>query len=233
MFYDVNELKKHVDNYFCGTLSKTEFGEWTEKAYYDLLKGGYVEIKKIVLYPFLKKISHIHVTSNDIEDIYPCTEEEVLEIQSVLHGEKNFDFQIAMSIPLQVYNMFGEKTCFDIEKRNAFSALKDALLYYIQHEKDDNNKLFHCIRSCYAESPKMVTVPDILQDHIIKLCVCLFDTDSNELKQKTSLKLYPQETNHDYLIEKLIEHLNCYLGDRNFNMLVSYRNGMPDILLLV
>ena len=50
MEYDVNELKIKVDEYFLGRLTKENLGKWAEKAYYELLKGGYVEKKKVVLY---------------------------------------------------------------------------------------------------------------------------------------------------------------------------------------
>ena len=104
MEYDVNELKIKVDEYFLGRLTKENLGKWAEKAYYELLKGGYVEKKKVVLYPFLKIISKFHNESNDIEDVYPCTEEEVKDIQQILHGNLEFDYQIEMAIPLHIYN---------------------------------------------------------------------------------------------------------------------------------
>lgn len=41
------------------------------------------------------------------------------------------------------------------------------------------------------------------------------------------------KTAQDTLINKLVEYLDCYIGVRNFNIVVSYRDGAPDMLLLV
>ena len=47
MEYNTKELMEKIDRYFEGELSKDDLGRWTERAYYDLLKGGYVENEKI------------------------------------------------------------------------------------------------------------------------------------------------------------------------------------------
>lgn len=46
MEYDINKLRKKLNSYFLGEISKQNLGEWAGKAYYDLLKGGYIECKK-------------------------------------------------------------------------------------------------------------------------------------------------------------------------------------------
>ena len=48
-------------------MSKKDIGKWAENAYYDLLKGSYVETSKIVLYPFLKTLSRIHIDNNETD----------------------------------------------------------------------------------------------------------------------------------------------------------------------
>ena len=57
MEYDAKILLQRIDDYFTGIISKTDLGKWANKAYYDILKGGYVENEKIVIYPFVKVIS--------------------------------------------------------------------------------------------------------------------------------------------------------------------------------
>lgn len=211
-------------------MSKKDIGKWAENAYYDLLKGSYVETSKIVLYPFLKTLSRIHIDNNDTEDIYPCSEKDVQEIRAVLHGEKAFDFRVEMAVPLQVYNMFSEKSYFNFEKREKIKMIKNDILCNPQHISINSSKLCEYINSCPPIAND--TLLDILEDHIVKLCRNLSNTDIC-LKEKNNLKLYPIKTNRNYLLEKLIDYLDCYLGNRNFNILVSYRNGIPDILLLV
>lgn len=233
MLYDINELRDKIDSYFAGTLSKKELGVWAGQAYYDILKGSYVENKKIVLYPFLKTISSFHIESNDLEDTYPCSEEDVIEIQKILHGKKDFDFQVEMSIPAQAYNMFSEKPYFDEEKRKIFSELKQDILSYTQHEIRNGSKISEHISAYSENSEEKGTLLELLEEYILRLCRALFNTDSHELNRRYPLKLYPLKTNSDHTMEKLINCLDCYIGDKPFSVVVSYRKGMPDILLLV
>jgi len=86
MKFDLYEFSGRLNKYFHGELTKNDLGTWCEKAYYDLLKGGYVENKKIFLYPFLKTVSRFHIEENDAEDIYPSTEDELKHIQAILMG---------------------------------------------------------------------------------------------------------------------------------------------------
>ena len=78
MKFDVHELQAKLDYYFTGKLSKRELGEWANKAYYDILKGGYIEIEKVTIYPLLKILSTFHLEVDERIDIYPCTEEIIL-----------------------------------------------------------------------------------------------------------------------------------------------------------
>ena len=48
MEFGLFEFSDQLNKYFRGELTKNELGMWGEKAFYDLLKGGYIENKKIV-----------------------------------------------------------------------------------------------------------------------------------------------------------------------------------------
>ncbi len=53
------------------------------------------------------------------------------------------------------------------------------------------------------------------------------------MKQKKYMKLYAKGESQESLVIKLLEYLDCYIGNRNFNVLVSYKAGLPDLFLLV
>lgn len=89
MEFGLFEFSDQLNKYFRGELTKNELGMWGEKAFYDLLKGGYIENKKIVLYPFLKTVSKFHIEENDAEDIYPSTEDDLKYIQAIFDGGKS------------------------------------------------------------------------------------------------------------------------------------------------
>ncbi len=77
MEFNCNELKNKVSSYCSHKLSKQELGRWASEAYYDLLRGGYLETEKVTLYSFLKVLSQIHIPCCEKDDIYPSEENDV------------------------------------------------------------------------------------------------------------------------------------------------------------
>lgn len=233
MKYDINELREKIDSYFLGTLSKEELGRWAEKAYYDLLKGGYIEKKKIVLYPFLKTISQFYIENNDIEDRYSCSEEDVKYISRILHGKEEYDFQVEIAIPVQIYSFDVNKECWNITKRELFIELRNAITLWNVDEKKGEKELCEQLKQL-CEMPLLNnTIQDILQNSLIRICKSVFDVNTLGVKQKKYMKLYAKGESQKSLVIKLLEYLDCYIGNRNFNVLVSYKEGLPDLLLLV
>lgn len=233
MKYDINELREKIDSYFLGTLSKEELGRWAEKAYYDLLKGGYIEQKKIELYPFLKTISQFYIENNDIEDKYPCSEEEVEYIRKILYGKEEFDFQIETAIPVQIYNFDVNQEYWNITKREIFIELRNAITLWNGDEKKGEKELCEQLKQLCDMPLLNNTIQDILQNNIIRICKSIFDIHTSGVKQKKYMKLYANGISQESLVIKLLEYLDCYIGNRNFNVLVSYKAGLPDLFLLV
>lgn len=233
MKYNIDTLRKNINNYFSGTISNKELGKWAEEAYYDLLKGSYVETRKIILYPFLKTISKFHIESNDIEDKYPCSKDEVKYIKDILDGKNDFDFTVEMSIPFQVYNMFGNKAYFNIKRREVFVEIRDAILFYVQSGNEINNDIFKHINFLFDSEKQNKTIQDMLEEYIFKQSKALFDISSSKVGRKEEVKLYAQKTNKDFALIKLLDYLDCYIGERNFCVTVSFRKGISEMLLLV
>lgn len=233
MKYDVIELKKKVDSFFSGEISRQELGEWAEKAYYDLLRGGYIENKKIVIYPFLKKISQFHIAKNEIEDKYPCSEIEIKEIQNILHGEQEFSFQVEIAIPLQIYSMFKDNINFDLRRYEIISELRDDILKYIENEDGVFNNGVKYIKLIYDMVNKGDTLQDILGKYIFRILNMSFDFDSGNAVKKENMKLYTLKSSNNDILNKLLEYLDSFLGNRNFYIMVTYQNGLSDMLLIV
>ena len=104
MEFEINDIKKNIDDFLSGDLLKKDLGEWAKSAYYDLLKGGYLEVKKIIGYPFLKVISKIHIEEDDTRDIFPCTLDEITFIRDILNGEYNENYSIDISISWDIHS---------------------------------------------------------------------------------------------------------------------------------
>lgn len=233
MEYDINELREKIDNYFIGMISKKELGEWANRAYYDLLKGGYVENKKIVLYPFLKDISTFHLEGNDKDDVYPCSEESIKEIQDIVHGKINFCFDIEMSIPVQVYTMFKDKPYFDKDRRNIFLKIRENVFCCLEQKNmlDDLKKYLEKVEHIEFQTD---TIQGLIEKYILQLLKIFVISKSIDTGRKKKFKLFASKLEKGNLIEKrLLDYLDSYVGNRNFHLIISYKNGEPDILMLV
>lgn len=233
MEYNAKKLKTKIDDYFAGAISKTDLGEWANNAYYDLLKGGYIEKEKISIYPFIKVISTFHLAENDEEDIYPCTEENVRIIQDILHGKKSFDFAVELSIPNQTYSMFKEKKYFDREKREIFVKLRNMLIRYFEQRDVPNDEMGAQIELAMCLEHQDKVIMDMLEEYIIRFLKNLFAGNFTELGLQKNLKLYAQKSVQNIIEERLMSYLDCYLGYRSFQLLIAFENGEQNVLIVV
>ncbi|MCX4300091.1 MAG: hypothetical protein OSJ73_24300 [Lachnospiraceae bacterium] len=222
MEYDINKLRKKLNSYFLGEISKQNLGEWAGKAYYDLLKGGYIECKKIIIYPFLKTISTFHIEANDAMDIYPCSEKKVKKIQDILCGKVDFDFNVEISIPIQVYSMLKEHEYFDKERYNIFFNLRNLIVQYDKNQIKNDFKV-QIERIMHLKCQKG-TIYGILENRICQCLKLLFG------KEKI-YKLYVQQSNNDVLFKKLVSYIDSYIGNKTFYLFVTFVNGETDYFI--
>jgi len=222
MEFDLYEFSGRLNKYFDGELTKNDLGTWSERAFYDLLKGGYIENKKIVLYPFLKTASRFHIEENDAEDIYPSTEDDLKHIQAILMGEAAFSFQVTISVPP---NIFTNSHCefLDFEKVKTFSEVKYELDQLICEGKAISSKLADILRMPLSKN----TVLDILQGYIMQFCRELFN--DYDFITKPPLRLYARKETTNLGFVKLKDMIECYIGDKNFIVTVVYEKGIPQL----
>lgn len=232
MEYNAKWLLRKIDDYFAGVISKTDLGEWANNAYYDLLKGGYVENEKISVYPFIKTVSTFHIKENDKDDIYPCTEDNVKVIQDILRGKRNFDFAVEISVPIQVYSMFKGNICFDEEKYAFFFQLRNLIACYIQ-DNIISDEISAQIASMMCLKRQNKVILDLLEEYILRFLSILFENNLVELGLQKNLKLYAQRSEKNIIAKRLIDYLDCYLGNRNFQLLIAYKSGESSIFITV
>lgn len=235
MEFDAKILEVKINCYFRGEISQKDLGEWANKAYCDILRGGYIEINKIVIYPFLKMISTFHIEENDRKDVFPCSEDSVKKVWDILNGKLDFDFDIEMSVPLQVYNMFKEKKYYDTKRREIFVKLRGEIIqYYEQKCKISNDIIMQLKKIIHIDCPSR-TFLDILENYIFILLKNLFSDSYVDTcgEKQVSFKLYAQRLNNNLIYERLIGYLDSYIGIRNFHLFISFKNGIPDFFILV
>lgn len=233
MKFDVHGLQAKLDYYFTGKISKRELGEWANKAYYDILKGGYVEIEKVTIYPLLKILSTFHLEADDRNDIYPCTEEKVKEIQEIVNGKIDIDFDIEMSVPEQVYNMFKERAYYDKERREIFVKLRSIIACILKQGgiiNEDMVKQLEIIRCLDFQNQ---TVQGILEKYIFSMGRILLENGIINENSKERYKLYAKKSDENAIIKKMLDYLDSYIGNNNFHLIVSFKKGVPDIFIIV
>lgn len=229
MEYCLEKLKKNIDDYLDEKSSKEELGNWGKKAYYDLLKGGYTKIDKIVIYPFLKIISQINLEEDELNDIYPSTTEDIKEIRSIISGDKMYCFQVVGSIPEIIYKNY-DQIFFDINKYKKFRLIKLEVEHYIKNKKI-SNEMFDYIKEIEEMQNFNVTILDLLQQKIVELCNVVFDVKKREMMPRFGL--YSQSGDRNLGLIKLKEYLECYIGERNFVINISYIKGKNHLSILV
>lgn len=229
MEYCLEILKRKIDDYFNATLEEKELGKWGKEAYYDLMRGGYIKKDKIIIYPFLKTVSRIGLEIDEMNDMYPSTKEDIELIQSIITGIKPCYFQIVVSVPKSIYKNC-ETDFLDINKYETFKMLKKELESYIG-DMDENSKIFECIKRIMKIQNSNETILDMLQEQIVQLCNSLFDIEQKKLMPQ--LGLYPKKIYNNLGLLKLKEYLECFLGERNFVINVSYTKGNNGLSILV
>ena len=227
MKYNRQKLLKKIDDFFLGAISKMDLGTWANRAYYDLLRGGYIEIEKIVIYPFVKVISTFHLRENDKDDFHPCTEEKVKLIRDILSGKRNFEFAVVMSIPPQIYSVINEEYPYYKEKQEFFNKLRESAICYSEQIKMfcDEMELITCSKN------ENKIIPDLLEERIIRYIKILVKKDMDELELHKKMKLYAQKTEKNTFAERLDNYLECYIGNKNFQLFITYENGETDIFI--
>ena len=227
MKFDVHELQAKLDYYFTGKLSKRELGEWANKAYYDILKGGYIEIEKVTIYPLLKILSTFHLEADKRNDIYPCTEEKVKKIQEIVNGKIDIDFDIEMSVPVQVYNMFKGKLYYDKERREIFIKLRSIIASVLEQEGIINEEMVKQLEIIRRMDYQNQTVQGILEKYIFSMGRILLENS------KERYKLYAKKSDENAIMKKMLDYLDSYIENNNFHLIVSFKKGVPDIFIIV
>lgn len=231
MDFEITDIKKKIDNYFLGNLSKEELGDWAKIAYYDLLKGEYLEIKKIVVYPFLKMISTFHIHEDEVRDIFPCSIDEIKFIRDVLNGKHNEAYSIEIGIP---WSINGDELGLDKRKKSQYIKLIGIFNRYLNKQTFTEEDYEECINAFNMSADKPGTIQFILENYIRSFLKNNIDWEEQSLDfhQGYGLYLRKRKTEND-ILKKVVAYLDCYIGERNFGVDILFISGEPQITFFV
>lgn len=229
MFVNSKILLHKLDQYYSKAITKQELGSWSKQAYYELMKSEYIEIEKLMIYHFLRKISTVHIIPDDLADEYPCSEEEMYNIREILYGRKDLNYTFNIKIFRNIYK--AERYSFRLEE---FKKLKEVMNDISQGavQKFQTELL---IKYAAQEPDEIISLIDLLECHIKGIINENIDFEDNTLDFRQSVGVYVggSSINRENFIPNIKKLLDCVMGDMYFRVSVLYRKGAPYLSLVM
>lgn len=225
MGYAYIDLKKRVDMYSKGAISKNDLCIWAQKAYCDFLLDGFFFIEKIYTYPFVKKFSTLCETPDDKNDVFPCSDYDLNRALNIIKGEDNFLFTFRLSIPWKHNKMQKYKN-----KYNDYAELRKKLSKLVS--ENFQNDLRVNMQLGVIRNINIITVIDILEFKIINILRELTDEEQGVIYCRHINDLYYNNENQygtNNLIDKLIKYIDCFMGISGIIIEIMYYEGKPNI----
>ena len=107
------QLKEAYSDFYNEELDEEEFRKYINKLYFDILRGGFVETDKLVIYPLLKmmfKLFDEDFNKSDVRD-------EKDYIYDIFKGRKDVYFNVMITLPEELFERDPDDLMFDYQKR--------------------------------------------------------------------------------------------------------------------
>lgn len=229
MTIDSGLLREKINLYFGGEINKRDLGLWAMEAYYELMKGEYIELEKLKIYHFLRIISTIHTEANEIADEYPCSEDAVWNIGEILGGKKDKHYTFNIRIAKSIYQK--EQYKCKLEK---FLKLKEILE---RCDRDEAPLLAMNMLVDYANSDfkNFDTLIDLLELNIKNIILENFDFEEGKFDFRQSVGIYVggSDINKNNFLMNLKKLLNCVMGESYFRIVMVYKKGIAYMTLVL
>lgn len=229
MLINSKQLKQKIEQYCNKAITKDELGLWSMQAYYELMKGEYIEIDKLQIYHFLRTISTFHQKPNDIADEYPCTEEEVINIKEILCGKKDIYYTFNIKIFKNIYqNEIYTNRWIKFEKLKKH-------IDEISLGKIAPSIINEWIEYINQNVDEIQTLIDLLECHIKGMISENLDTEEKIIDFRQSVGIYAGgiNINKENFIPNLKKLLACIMGNTFFRVSVVYKKGIPYLSLIL
>ncbi len=149
------------------------------------------------------------------------------KIQEIVNGKIDIDFDIEMSIPVQVYNMFKGKLYYDKARREIFVKLRSIISSVLKQGGIINEEMVKQLEIIRCLNYQNQTVQGILEKYIFSMERILLENS------KERYKLYAKKSDENAIMKKMLDYLDSYIGNNNFHLIVSFKKGVPDIFIIV
>lgn len=234
---DKNILVKKIGSYLKQEITRRTLGRWAESAYFDLLRGEYIENDKLALYPFVKIMADTYVATQEKTAETWGIEDQLKEFVNILKGKKEYDFKIQTRLPKDRNASYCNSPMFDMERLQEFEEVRKTILNYI-HEKEIAPREIVRLRNLfYTPQERPNSIYTLLEQNMALIIKSLFDIRENDieitLERKADFSIYAAKEHQKELIDKLLLYLDCYLGEKYFYVMGTYRKGKTALTILV
>ena len=210
------DIKDKINAYQSGKMTKEQLGKWAEKQYYCFLKGNYIILEQLKVYSFIRVLSKACIEENDVKDEYPCSEEDIANIYNIIVGNKEYAFRLSVGIPESIFHT-SINGFFDSDKRLQVYQIREIIQQDGDLKNDNSIDAVKQFIGIADTNGKFVTILDILEQNIKN--ILQYRLDHNDFK------LYPTKGSCDEDMTRLEHYLDCYLGERDIDVFVCYKNG--------
>ena len=212
--------------FFKEEITLQELGRCCEIAYYDTIKGGYLSLSSLLVYPLLKKLYQINVVPSDSGDNWPCSLSEIDSVYEILSGKRNAVFVVTVGISASISSVHINE--YD-KKKEQYCQLKAVLLNYLATGviECDGALMLETITS--SEIMCRDSILDYIENHILAY-VASIGIEGQQLNLINPLGLYctKRESVQD-VIKKAVRCIECYIGNENAGLQISYIDGIPEL----
>ena len=229
MMINAKCLEQKINQFFHGELSRKDLGLWSKQAYYDLMKGEYIEIEKLSIYRFLRTISTFHTLPNDMADEYPCSEEEVKEIREILCGKKDICYTFHIRIYENLYQKEPYKSRWEV-----FKQLRNDL-----EDIDIEHIPFSLVEELEKYSKQNIneinTLVDLLECHLKGIIAdnINFEEEIIDFRQSVGIYVGGTKVNKENFIQNLKKLLECIMGESFFRISIAYKKGIAHLSFIL
>lgn len=231
LFYS-QMLKEKLQQYFNKEIKNYELSLWAKEEYYKLMKGEYIEINKLVVYHFLRKISTFSLVPNDITDDYPCSDEEVEEIKDILNGNKDIHYTFNLKMYKNIFQ--NELYTMRLEKLKQLNEEIERLALDNKSQISSIvvNNVFKCKSFSFNDSYSLI---DLFEENIRSIIAENMDCGEMMLDYRKSVGIYVgrSEKNKKSFVSDLKKLLDCVMGEKSFRVSIAYKKGTPYLSLVL
>lgn len=206
------QFKANFLNFYTGNTKDSVFIAYVNTVYYDILRGGFINTEKLIIYPLIVMTLKLFDTENSKEAITAAKD----HIYAVLNGSSEFYHNIELSLPAEMYALYKNDPLFDPMRRELFESF-----YHILLKCGSNTEKQKCIDKYLPVFEKLKrqdgTVFGIIEDRIglTMRAVC-----ANGCSFKGALKLFPADDSDSIIYDVLTRYLEYYIGIKSFQAIV-------------